>query len=66
MWWQDILWGIWNGATGWVILLAHVFGRWAQYPFFDAARDGNWYAFGFLIGTGSPFFGLFGPRRRPR
>ena len=63
MWWQDVLWGIWNGATAWAILLAHVFGWWQQYPFFNVARGGNWYELGFLIGTGSPFFGVFGPRR---
>jgi len=22
MWWQDFLWGVWNGLTAWVILIA--------------------------------------------
>ena len=64
MWWQDLLWGIWNGMTGWIILIAHVLGAWHQFPFFNVARDGNWYELGFLMGTGSPFFGVFG--RNPR
>ena len=25
MWWQDFLWGSWNGATAWIVLLVHVF-----------------------------------------
>ena len=30
MWWQDLLWGVWNGITAWVVLIAHVFGAWEQ------------------------------------
>ncbi len=66
MWWQDVLWGIWNGLTGWVIVIAHAFGVLGQYPFFNAARPSNWYNAGFLIGAGSPFLGTFGARRRIR
>ena len=32
MWWQDFLWGFWNGLTAWIILVVHVFGGWHQYP----------------------------------
>jgi hypothetical protein len=64
MWWQDLLWGAWNGMTGWFVLIAHVFGAWEQFPFFNAARDGNWYHFGFLIGAGSPILGSLGRRGR--
>lgn len=60
MWWQDLLWGIWNGLTAWVVFLVHLFGIWAQYPFYDSARGGGWYDFGFLIGAGSPLLGMLG------
>lgn len=66
VWWHDLLWGVWNGLTAWVILVVHVFGGWGKYPFFDGARAENWYDFGFLIGTGSPFLGIFGGRGRVR
>ena len=58
MWWQDLLFGVWNGATAWVVLLAHVIGMLREYPLFDVARDGSWYHFGFLLGACSPFLGL--------
>ena len=65
MWWQDLLWGVWNGATAWVVLIVHVFGAWQQFPLFNVAREGNWYDFGFLIGAGSPLLGAGrGTRRR--
>jgi hypothetical protein len=58
VWWQDLLWGLWNGLTAWIVLIVHVFGGWEQYPFYDVARSGNWYDFGFLLGAGSPFLGV--------
>jgi hypothetical protein len=64
MWWQDLLWGVWNGLTAWVVLIAHVFGVWDQFPFYDVVRSGNWYNFGFLLGAGSPFLGIFSGKRR--
>ena len=66
MWWQDLLWGLWNGLTAWIILIVHVFGGGHQYPFFDASRSGNWYDFGFLVGSGSPLLGILGRKRRKR
>jgi hypothetical protein len=54
MWWQDLLYGLWNGMTAWVVLLVHVFGGWAQFPVSDLARSANWHAFGFLAGAVSP------------
>lgn len=66
MWWQDLLWGFWNGLISWPILIAHIFGAWARFPLFDVARNGNWYSFGFLLGAGSLFLGTFGARRRNR
>jgi hypothetical protein len=63
MWWQDWLWGAWNGATGWIVLIVHVFGGWDGFPVFNATRAGNWYDFGFLLGAGSPLFGLGAGRR---
>lgn len=60
MWWADLLWGFWNGITAWIVLIVHVFGGWDQFPFYDAARSGNWYDLGFLLGAGSPFLGASG------
>lgn len=57
MWWQDLLWGFWNGLTAWVVLIAHVFGAWERFPFYNMTKSGNWYDFGFLLGAGSPFLG---------
>jgi hypothetical protein len=45
-------------------LIVHAFGSWSQYPFFDTARNGNWYDCGFLIGAGSPLLGIFGSGKR--
>jgi hypothetical protein len=59
---MDFLWGLWNGVTAWPLLLIHAFGGWEQFPIYDVARDGGWYQFGFLLGAGSPFFGLLGRR----
>jgi hypothetical protein len=64
MWWQDFLWGMWNGLTAWVVFLVHVFGGWQDYPFYNIARSGNWYDFGFLIGAGSPFLGMLSAGNR--
>jgi hypothetical protein len=57
MWWQDLLWGFWNGLSAWVILIAHVFDVWHRFPLYNGARSGNWYDVGFLLGAGSPFLG---------
>jgi hypothetical protein len=62
MWWQNLLWGLWNGITAWVILIAHVFSAWEYYPLYDTARGGNWYDFGYLLGAGSPLLGMLGRR----
>lgn len=62
----DVFWGLWNGLTAWIVLVVHVFGGWAEYPVFDVARNGNWYAFGFLLGAGSPFLGAAGAGSRTR
>ena len=59
---MDFLWGLWNGITAWPLLILHLFGALGHYPIYDAARDGGWYQFGFLIGAGSPFLGKFGHR----
>jgi hypothetical protein len=64
MWWQDLLWGLWNGLTAWVVLIVHVFGGWQNFPFFDVSKASNWYDFGFLLGAGSPFLGAAGSKSR--
>jgi hypothetical protein len=66
MWWQDLLWGVWNGITAWVVLIAHVFGAWERFPVYDVERLGNWYDLGFLLGAGSPVLGTLGGRRAAR
>jgi len=58
MWWEDLLWGLWNGVTAWFVLLFHVFGGLEDQPLYDSIRGGNWYDFGFLLGTGSPMLGF--------
>ena len=63
MWWQDFFWGVWNGVTAWAILVAHAFGAWERFPFYDVDRSGNWYDFGFLLGAGSPFLGALSGSR---
>jgi hypothetical protein len=63
MWFTDLGMGFWNGLTAWVVFIAHFFGAWSNFPFYDVARSGGWYDFGFLLGAGSPLLGRFG--RRP-
>ncbi len=64
VWWQDLLWGFWNGLTAWIVLIVHVFGGWSEFPFYNVLRSGNWYDFGFLLGAGSPLLGALGGGRR--
>lgn len=60
MWWQDLLWGLWNGVTAWIVWAAHLFGFWENQPVYDVLRAGGWYDLGFLFGAGSPFLGTLG------
>ncbi|MBN9387548.1 MAG: hypothetical protein J0I20_05795 [Chloroflexi bacterium] len=55
--WENFLRGFWNGITAWVVLIAHVFGGWKQYPLYDTKRSGGWYDFGFLVGAGISLLG---------
>jgi hypothetical protein len=64
MWWQDLLWGFWNGLTAWIVLIVHVFDGWDRYAVYDTLRRGNWYDFGFLVGAGSPLLGALGGKNR--
>ncbi|HYH11369.1 MAG TPA: hypothetical protein VD789_03355 [Thermomicrobiales bacterium] len=66
MWWQDLLWGLWNGVTAWFVLIAHALGYWERFPFYDIARAGSWYDFGFLLGAGSPLLGALSGRGSSR
>jgi hypothetical protein len=66
MWWQDVLWGFWNGITAWIVLIAHVFNWWERFPLYDVERSGNWYDLGFLTGAGTPFLGTLSGRSRTR
>src|ERR1041384_3320365 len=60
----NFLWGLWKGISAWPVLLVHAFGGWQKFPVYNLIRDGGWYQLGFLLGAGSPFFGLFGRSRR--
>jgi hypothetical protein len=60
VWWQDLLWGLWNGITAWIVLICHIFGFWEDQPVYDVLRQGSWYDLGFLFGAGSPFLGTVG------
>ncbi len=62
MWWQDLLWGFWNGLTAWIVLIVHVFGGLQGHSIYNSTIGGNWYDFGFLLGAGSPFLGALGTR----
>ena len=64
VWWAELLWGLWNGLTAWIVLIVHVFGGWEDFPFYNEARSGNWYDFGFLLGAGSPLLGALRGRSR--
>ena len=64
MWWENLFFGLWNGLTAWIVLAVHAFGGWSEFPLYDAARSGNWYDFGFLVGAGSPLLGAAGARSR--
>jgi hypothetical protein len=55
-----------NTGPAWLVLIVHVFGGWSEYPVYDLARDSNWYAFGFLLGAGSPILGAAGAGSRRR
>jgi hypothetical protein len=55
--------GLWNGLTVWIV---HVFEGWEDFPFYNAAKSGNWYDFGFLLGAESPLLGAAGGRSRGR
>lgn len=56
---EIFLWGLWNGITAWPLLVLHLFNIWNQYPVYNVALNSPWYQFGFLMGAGSPIFGLF-------
>ncbi len=60
MWWHDLLWGLWNGITGWIVLGGHIIGIFDGQPVYDPQRAGSWYDLGFLFGAGSPFLGTLG------
>ena len=57
---EDFLWGFVNGITAWPVLIAHAFAAWNRYPFYNEPRSSGLYDFGFLLGAGSPFLGIFG------
>ena len=55
---EDLLYGLWDGITAWIVLVVHMFGGWDQHPFYNVGRSGISYNLGFLLGTGSPILGL--------
>ncbi len=66
MWWQDLLWGLFNGIIAWIVLIVHVLGFWHGHALYNVSRSGNWYDFGFLVGAGAPLLGIFGGSRGRR
>ncbi len=44
--------------TAWPLLVLQVFDIWDRYPVFNIGRNGGWYQFGFLLGAGSPVWGI--------
>jgi len=64
MWYHDLLWGLFNGLTAWIVFVAHLLGVLEGQPVYDAIRQGGWYDFGFLLGAGSPVLGFFRRRRK--
>lgn len=66
MWWEDLLWGLWNGLSAWIVLIVHFFGGWESHSLYNEARSGNWYDLGFLLGAGSPFLGILSKNQRRR
>jgi hypothetical protein len=66
MWYADLFAGFWNGLIAWAVLLLHVFGAWNGHEFYNTAKSGNWYDFGFLVGAGSPLMGALGKKHKKR
>jgi hypothetical protein len=58
LWWQDILWGLWNGATAWALVIARAFDGWKEFTLYDSTRSG-WYDLSFLIGANLPIALLY-------
>jgi len=55
MWWQDFLWGAWNGVTAWIVLIVHVFGGWDDQLVYDPARGLSVPLHDVVPTAGSPF-----------
>lgn len=66
MWFEQLLWGFWNGFTAWLVFIVHVFGGWQEFPVYDLLRSGNWYDLGFILGAGTPWFGRHGAQQGNR
>ena len=47
----DVLWGVWNGATSFGLLVLHVFDVWERFPVYNVGRDCGWYQFGLILGV---------------
>ena len=41
MWYHDLLWGLWNGLTAWIVLIVHLFGRLENQPLYDVRAAGT-------------------------
>jgi len=39
---------------------------WKSISFYNTARSGNWYDFGFLLGAGSPLMSALGKKHKKR
>jgi hypothetical protein len=55
--------GLWDGITEGFAFIAHLFG--AHYGIYEVHNNGGWYDFGFVLGSGTLFGGVFeGSRSR--
>ena len=53
--------GLWHGLIFPLAWIASLFLP--QVAIYAVPNSGGWYDFGFLLGAGSPFFGIFSGRR---
>jgi hypothetical protein len=58
MWWEAVLWRLWNGPTAWIVLTAQVCGLRKQVAFKVWHRGGR-YELVPLLGAGMPPLGAF-------
>ncbi len=56
--------GLWHGFIAPITFFISLFTD--NVNIYEVHNNGNWYDFGFLLGTGSPFLGTFGGSKASR